>query len=218
MYQTKNLFAEDFLFDWDNIIYLISIWQLMILLFLRHALEVTDPDGDDYMSAFFSVSRVHCFNLKRTTISCSFPLQRFLTLLNLFILFSTILFRFSCFEQLVFSCPATLWLVQSASCNVDNEDRWILPPMLSLTNNSRISLWTKCLFCLIWGTGGCSLGCSTSCFCATIRTTQGTAIRNSIRTSNSFPPGHCLTYIGKCITSSFFSNGFSTKTGNLDLP
>uniref|UniRef100_A0A9I9D339 RING-CH-type domain-containing protein n=1 Tax=Cucumis melo TaxID=3656 RepID=A0A9I9D339_CUCME len=29
---------------------------LMILLFLRHALEVTDPDGDDYLSAFFSVS------------------------------------------------------------------------------------------------------------------------------------------------------------------
>ncbi|KGN51915.1 uncharacterized protein LOC101205076 [Cucumis sativus] len=28
---------------------------LMILLFLRHALEVTDPDGDDYLSAFFSI-------------------------------------------------------------------------------------------------------------------------------------------------------------------
>ena len=71
MYQVKNLFAEVFPFNWDNIVCLISIWQLMILLFLRHALEVTDPDGDDYLSAFFSVSLEFI-----TLISSSFPFSQ----------------------------------------------------------------------------------------------------------------------------------------------
>lgn len=35
-----------------------SIWQLMALLLLRHALTITDPDGDDDASAFFSVSGI----------------------------------------------------------------------------------------------------------------------------------------------------------------
>lgn len=42
--------------------YLILRGQLLALLLLRHALTITDPDGDDDASAFFSVSRIEiCF-------------------------------------------------------------------------------------------------------------------------------------------------------------
>ena len=34
------------------------LWQLIALLLLRHALTITDPDGEDDTSTFFSVSGI----------------------------------------------------------------------------------------------------------------------------------------------------------------
>lgn len=47
-----------------KLIFLNMHWQLMALLLLRHALAVTDGDGDDDPSTIFSVSWILTVNLQ----------------------------------------------------------------------------------------------------------------------------------------------------------
>ena len=95
-----GLTLEGFSIPWDNIICLISIWQLMILLFLRHAMEVSDSEDDDYVSAFFSVSRVHCFNVEWATIFDGFPFS--------------IIFDVAQFVHVVFNHTVQIFLLRAA--------------------------------------------------------------------------------------------------------
>jgi hypothetical protein len=48
-------------------IYSLVSWQLMALLLLRHALSLTNADGEDDASTFFSVSKILVFEFKNST-------------------------------------------------------------------------------------------------------------------------------------------------------
>ncbi|KAG7013142.1 E3 ubiquitin-protein ligase MARCH4 [Cucurbita argyrosperma subsp. argyrosperma] len=116
---------------------------LMILLFLRHAMEVSDSEDDDYVSAFFSI-----FLLRAAG------------------------FLLPCY---IMACAISI--LQRRQRRLERE--------------------------------AVVLGAAQVAF-----------MRTFMRTSNDFPPGHCLTYIGaNCITSSFIPpNGFSTETGKSRSP
>lgn len=47
-----------------RLIYSVVSWQLMALLLLRHALSLTNADGEDDASTFFSVSKISVFEFK----------------------------------------------------------------------------------------------------------------------------------------------------------
>jgi hypothetical protein len=68
-------FFFDSLFNWDLVLIPNSlILQLMALLLLRHALTATDSDGEDDVSAFFSVSwiGITVYSMVTMIISSSF--------------------------------------------------------------------------------------------------------------------------------------------------
>lgn len=81
-------------------------------------MTITDPDGDDDASAFFSVSRVEI---------CFLKFERINNVYDQMDLKSGYAFnRFSCFVLLVFSYPATSWPGPLVSCNVGDKDRLVV--------------------------------------------------------------------------------------------